>query len=563
MESPAPRRSDGQTLDRLVAFAEDRRLAIEVVGLAGALLIFLVSTLPNLANHPAITDDEVWVLSSAYKLATEGVFGSDMFAGFYNADSRYFFNMPAHHFVIAGFIKVLGAGIAEARLAGVVYGIATMGLSYALARRIAGVPVALLSLALLLFLRLNIGFDTGLPLQESSVNMRYDLAPVPFMLGGVLLLLYRATLPRAIIAGALFGLAFLLQFYGVFMIPPVLLYLWLEPTSRAARLKMIGGLVTASVLVALPYAAIAAAYSDDFRGQAGTIDNRADFTDPGFYIDNLLDEPDRFIRPLAFKEIPLGTDPAITPPEYLSLSETIKRRPSAKLAVLVGLPAALIFAGYQAVKDRSRGYQMLVLGLGGLVAEFTLLDQTKFLFYWIPVVPFLCIGIAAVSWWFLSRARLNQLSLLLAGGTTAALLLVAAEGSVARVNGIRTAGDETPYTRVTDAVHQEIPAGSKVVGSTSLWWGLRDTDYRSYFLFFYLTRADAGPYKTTISGFLRDFDPDYLVLTGLAWGELQDHLIKSDYDDLLGYLEQNADIIMTLEGPDYETYGYVEVWRFR
>ena len=50
---------------------------------------------------------------------------------------------------------------------------------------------------------------------------------------------------------------------------------------------------------------------------------------------------------------------------------------------------------------------------------------------------------------------------------------------------------------------------------------MRDTDYRSYFLFFYLTRDDAGPYKTTISGFLDEFQPDYVVLTGLAWGELQ------------------------------------------
>ena len=73
------------TFDRAIAFVEERRLLVEVLVIAGALVIFLASVLPNLANHPAITDDEIWVLSASYKLAEEGIFGSDMFAGFYNA----------------------------------------------------------------------------------------------------------------------------------------------------------------------------------------------------------------------------------------------------------------------------------------------------------------------------------------------------------------------------------------------------------------------------------------------------------------------------------------------
>src|SRR5471032_3299118 len=107
----------------------------------------------------------MWVFSGAYKLAAHGVFGSDMFAGFFNADSHYFFNMPGHHFVLAGAFKLLGYGVLQARLVSVAYGLATLLLTYVLARRIYGVAVAMLSIALLLFLRLNMGFDTGLPLQ--------------------------------------------------------------------------------------------------------------------------------------------------------------------------------------------------------------------------------------------------------------------------------------------------------------------------------------------------------------------------------------------------------------
>jgi 4-amino-4-deoxy-L-arabinose transferase-like glycosyltransferase len=458
---------------------------------------------------------------------------------------------------------VLGAGIAQARFASVVYGIATIFLTYALARRVAGVAVALLSLGLLLFLRLNIGFDTGLPLQELSSNMRYDLAPVPFMLGAALLLIGRVNLVRCLIAGVFCGLAFLLQFYGAFIIAPFIAYLWLEPVARRQRTKLIAAMLGMAALVVLPYAIVAAANYTDFKGQAGTIDHRADFTDPGFYIDNLKDEPQRFLRPLAFKEIPRGSDLATTPAQYLSLKETLTRRPSAKLAVLVGLPAALVFMGYWAVRDRNRGYQMLFLCLAGLVAEFALLDQTKFLMYWIPVIPFLSIGIAGVSWWLIARAREGPLPLAFAGVTVTLLLLIAAEGSVARISGMRAAGTSTDYASIGTALHETIPPGSRVVGSTSMWWALRDTDYRSYFLFFYLTRDDAGPYKTTISGFLDDFDPDYVVLTGQAWGELQDHLIKAHYDELLSYLDSHATIVQTLQAPDFKTYGYIEVWQFR
>src|SRR3990170_3380028 len=79
-------------------------------------------------------------------------------AGFYNADSHYLFNMPGHHFVLAAAFKVLGAGILQARLVGVAYGVVVLLLTYLLGRRLYGAGVALLSVGLLLFLRLNMGF---------------------------------------------------------------------------------------------------------------------------------------------------------------------------------------------------------------------------------------------------------------------------------------------------------------------------------------------------------------------------------------------------------------------
>ena len=119
MAAGVSRTTDEPLTTRLAAFAHSRRLVIEACVLAGAIAILLVSTLPNLANHPTLTDDEMWVFSSAYKLAKHGVFGTDMFGGFFQAESHYYFNMPLHHFVMAGAFKLLGYGIVQARLVGV------------------------------------------------------------------------------------------------------------------------------------------------------------------------------------------------------------------------------------------------------------------------------------------------------------------------------------------------------------------------------------------------------------------------------------------------------------
>ena len=536
------------------------RWLIEATALAAALAVFLVSVLPNLSNHPAITDDEVWVLSASYKLVEDGVFGADMFAGFYNADSHYLFNMPGHHFVLAAAFKVLGAGILQARLVGVAYGVAVLLLTYLLGRRLYGAGVALLSVGLLLFLRLNMGFDTGLPLQELAASIRYDLAPVPFALGGVLLLLGPPSIGRAALAGALFGAAALLQFYGAFLIPVALAFLALDALPTRLKLRLGGALVGAAVAVGLPYAGYTLANYTDFKGQAGTVESRADLLSPTFYVDSVLHEAKRFTRPLGFREVPRGENPRLVDPRFLSFREMMTRRPSAKLAVLVGLPLAIAFAGRRAWRERSRGDRLLVLCLVGLPVQFALFESLKLYIYWILVVPFLCIGIAAVALQLLRRARDDRLRLALAAVTAVCLLGVFAEGSVARVSGLRTASKESSYDALGVALHGYVASGSRVVGSTSLWWGLRDTDYRSYFLFFYLTGPDAGPYRETIPEFLGRFDAEFLVLTRFGEEELEKRLALKDRAELDRYLAEHGEKLVRLESA---SYGYIDLWRLR
>src|SRR6266851_8681345 len=77
-------------------------------------LVFVVVSVRHLDTVPQVYEDEPWQASTADKLVTSGVFGSDLFAGFYNMDQRYYGFMPLHPLLLAGFFRVLGTGLARA-----------------------------------------------------------------------------------------------------------------------------------------------------------------------------------------------------------------------------------------------------------------------------------------------------------------------------------------------------------------------------------------------------------------------------------------------------------------
>src|SRR5579871_4431094 len=115
---------------------------------AATLAVFLATGLRHLDVAPQVYEDEPWQASTAYKLLTQGVFGSDMFAGFYNMDQRYYGFMPLHPLVLSGFFKVLGVGLAQARVETVVLSAITLILTFALGARLFDAWVGALSVAL-------------------------------------------------------------------------------------------------------------------------------------------------------------------------------------------------------------------------------------------------------------------------------------------------------------------------------------------------------------------------------------------------------------------------------
>ena len=100
-------------------------------GLAFALALALYggATLPYLANFPLMGQDEPWIAAPAAKLATQGVYGDDLFAGYYRMEQRTYNFPPLFPLSEALAFWLLGVGAWQARLVAVLYGAATLAMT--------------------------------------------------------------------------------------------------------------------------------------------------------------------------------------------------------------------------------------------------------------------------------------------------------------------------------------------------------------------------------------------------------------------------------------------------
>src|SRR6266571_5505120 len=144
--------------------------------------VFLLISVRHLDSVPQVYVDEPWQASTAYRLMTSGVFGSDLFAGFHNMDQRYYGFMPLHPLLLAAVFKVLGVGLAQARIEPVSLTALTLVLTFALGVRLFNAWVGALAVALLVCVRwsgLTYVQLSGIPLVDLARIARYDpLVPV-------------------------------------------------------------------------------------------------------------------------------------------------------------------------------------------------------------------------------------------------------------------------------------------------------------------------------------------------------------------------------------------------
>src|SRR5438105_13007509 len=120
---------------RLAEVSRARRMVVawQPISVAVATgVIFLFSSLRHLDAVPQVYEDEPWQASTAYKLLTSGVFGSDLFTGFYNMDQHYYGFLPLHPLLLTATFKLLGVGLAQARTETVLLSTLTLVLTFVL-----------------------------------------------------------------------------------------------------------------------------------------------------------------------------------------------------------------------------------------------------------------------------------------------------------------------------------------------------------------------------------------------------------------------------------------------
>jgi len=76
-----------------------------------AVAAFLALCLPDLDTYPPVGEDEPWIAAAPAKLATEGVLGNDLFAGYYGMERHHLQHMPVYPLLQACVFELLGIGI--------------------------------------------------------------------------------------------------------------------------------------------------------------------------------------------------------------------------------------------------------------------------------------------------------------------------------------------------------------------------------------------------------------------------------------------------------------------
>ncbi|HLF79880.1 MAG TPA: glycosyltransferase family 39 protein [Dehalococcoidia bacterium] len=511
--------------------------------------LYLATVLPHLGDDPIAGGDEGWIISASAKLTEQGIFGTDLFAGFYGSEDHYYFNLPLHHLVLSGVFQVIGVGLEQGRLVSVVFGLAALILTYALGRRLAGPAVGVLAAALLVLLRLNLAPFSGLTLTDLGATVRYDLITVPYGLAAVLVLLREGDEPQPLavaLAGSLVAAAAMTQFLGAFFGLPLALFLLTLSIPFTRRLFLIG-LLTATALVPLaPYGVYLAQDWDDFRGQARTVEQETDLLSSSFYLRQLENERDRYITAMDLDEFPS------------SLSD-LAGRPSARLALVVVGPLAALSMLWRGRFDPN--YRLLGLTLLTLAVQLALFESTKRFVYWVVAVPFLCIALAdlAVRLWQW-RLRFTVGMLLSRAAAAAVLLVFMGEGLAVAAKDVRDARDAPSYADLGRRIEASVTPGAVVLGDNRLWPAMRATQLRSLLLVFYYTNPRISHERTTdVPGALARVDPDFIVLSPLS-REILTRLTPEDGAAFERYISSRTERVTTIED---KLYGPHEVLRVR
>jgi 4-amino-4-deoxy-L-arabinose transferase-like glycosyltransferase len=505
-----------------------------------ALLSYWAIGLSNLTIVPRVYEDEPWQASTGLKLAEQGVFGSDVFSGFYNMQDRYYGYMPLHPILLSIIYRFAGGGLFQSRFETIALGLVLLVLTYSLAQRVLKDDrIGLLSIIFLLFVRtggLTSSQTSGILLIDFARIARYDMLAAVFGLSA--LHAYRSARQCSAerwysLTGFLAACATLSHLYGVFWLSVLLVLAVWDRASTLSRRSMIGSLLLGFSVPLIPYAIYVLGDVTAWRGQTSIYANRFELLNLNWYLQNLLHEPQRYGPGLG----PLGLSWLLRPGFW---------------SALIVIPSAVVFLWRRSLADQTA--RILIVPALSLPLLFALLIHLKLANYLLSIIPILAIVSAwgAISFWSWLRARKWVAVQVVILAILAACL---SEGLWRFVALEKTASLLTPYYTFIDRVRLLIPNGTRVLGLHNYWFGLESYDYRSFVLPF-MWQLSTG---WSIDQGLEQIDPqvvlmddrmrEYFAADADANAQLQAWLIRH-HSQWIGQV-------------DDQTYGAIDIYRLQ
>jgi 4-amino-4-deoxy-L-arabinose transferase-like glycosyltransferase len=479
----------------------------------------------NLDRFPPLHGDEPWILSPGYKFFSQGIFGSDLFTGYYGMERHYLEFMPLMSLLQGAASVLFGLGVFQMRIVPVALGMLTLILTYRVATKLTGRLAGLLAVLLLLFWQWTAGNDptigTGIPLVDVSRIARYDILVPPLGLGAWCLWLQSRRTGRDrndFLAGLLAGMAGLAQFYGLFWIVTLLLLLLLERLflTHQPAIRSIGTIVAGAAVPWLIWILILASHWDDYTGQM--ILSRETFSplSLSFYVENIQNERNRYA---------------------LGVGETATMvRPGFWLMAL-GVPASLVWLWRRVARHKDREALWLLVPCLVFPLLFALLVRNKRFHYLVTVAPLFSLLAAAALAQLLEtrRAAYRRVAVMIVG-------LIVVQGAWGIVEMQRIASRAVPPHQVFGELRQVVPSSARVLGAATYWLAFVDREYRSFFLPFLLSDPQRHENPIPFAAAMKLNAPDIVLLDATTMQHLVDRSSPKGsayYDEFWAYMRQH------------------------
>lgn len=463
----------------------------------GLVLLYGLLALLFLDRVPTVHEDEPWIASTSWSLATRGVFGSTMFTGLDRMEERYYEFLPLYPMVQAVLFWGSGVGLFQARFVSVAVGALTLSLTFALGRRLFGPIVGVLAMLLLLAARTGRGSDylpTGILFLDVNRLARYDTLVPVLGLSAVILSLEASGREKQWLyaaSGILAGLAGLAHLYGVFW-GAALLLLALRGRQRIRRL---GAIAIGLVLPWLFYSLYVVTGLDAWYAQQQLWNaNRFLLLDPAWYAQNFLNETTRYT--------------------FLELGQTPWGTTGAHLLFAAWVTSGVVLI-WRAWRLRDPAAQLVSATTACLLGGLALLVSSKVPNYVLTGAPLIALTCAwgITQAWLLAGRELYRI--VLRGAVVLLGFLILFDSLPHLVQVYANAAAVTPFKQLEVALRGDIEPGTRVVGLHSSWFAFSDTDYRDVIVFFNRAQQLQTQFpelSSPLGKSLTEFDPGVIVL---------------------------------------------------